>query len=125
MPRSPAARKVFAQPGLVDLPVAVLAAVEQDHRQPVTELGAQAAVARCRGGVDVDRRQVEGEFGGELRELRVHPIADRTAGAGQQLNLRAAHCPSVAGGQRSGPVRDVNCAGYGWWLGLPLWLNGR
>ena len=89
--------KVFAQPGLVDLPVAVLAAVEQHHRQPVTELGAEGAVAGRRSLVYIGGRQVEVKFRGQLVELSVHPIADRAAGAGQQLHLWAAHGPSVAG----------------------------
>ena len=43
------AREIRPQPRLVDLPVTVLAAVEQHHRQPVAELGAQRGVARGRG----------------------------------------------------------------------------
>ena len=37
--------KIRTQPSLVDLPVAVLAAVQQHHRQPVTELRTQRIVA--------------------------------------------------------------------------------
>lgn len=74
----------------------MLAAVEQHHRQPVAELGAQAGVTGGSGGVDVGGRQVEIKFGGQFLQLRVHPIADRAAGAGQQLDLWAAHSPSVA-----------------------------
>jgi hypothetical protein len=98
--------QILAQSGLVEFPVAVFAAVEQNHRQPVAELGPQAAVAFLRFGVDVGGRQVEVEFLGELLELRVDPVANRAAGAGQQLDLAAAHGFSVA-------VRFI-CRGFGW-----------
>ena len=73
----------------------MLAAVEQDHRQPVAEFGSQRAVAFRRFDVDVGGRQVEAEFFGELLQLRVDTVADRAAGAGQQLDVTAAHGFSV------------------------------
>ena len=35
-------RDICSQPGLIEFPVAVLAAVEKHHRQPVAELAAEA-----------------------------------------------------------------------------------
>jgi hypothetical protein len=73
----------------------VFAAVEQDHRQPVAELGSQRAVAFRRFGIDVGGRQVEVEFFGELLELRVDPVADRAASAGLCGGSSVQCCSSV------------------------------
>ena len=86
-----ASGQIGPQPGLVDLPVAVLAPVEQHHRQPVAELRAQGGVAGRRGGVDVDGMQVEAELVGQSSQLGMHLHADRAAVTGQQLHLGAGH----------------------------------
>ena len=79
--------KVVAQPGLVDLPVAVLAAVEQNHREAVAELSPQSRVARRRRGIDVRRRQIEAQFSSQSSQQGVYPRAGGAPVAGQQLHL--------------------------------------
>ena len=66
--------KIGPQPGLVDLPVTVLGAVEQHHGQPVAELGTQRGIARGRGGVDVGDRQLEAQFVGQLPRAASPPV---------------------------------------------------
>jgi len=80
-----------SQPGLVELPVAVLAAVEEHHRKPVTELDAQPGIARCGCRVDVGGGEVEPELGRQLDEPCRGPLAQRAPLSGQQHHLRTAH----------------------------------
>ncbi len=68
----------------------MLAAIEQDDGQSVAEFCPQRGVAVGRFGVDVGGRQVEVELLGELGELGVDAVADRAAGAGQELDVAAA-----------------------------------
>lgn len=76
-------REIGAQAFLVDLPVAVLAPVEQHHRQPVTVFRPQGVVPGGSGRIDVGGRQIEIEFVGQFREPGVHPFADPAPGAGE------------------------------------------
>lgn len=69
----------------------MLVAVEQNHRQTVAEFGSQRAVAGGCRGVDVDEGQLEVEFGGQLDQPVVDPLADAASGAAQQLDVCAAH----------------------------------
>ena len=84
-------RKIGPQPGLVELPVAVLSSVEQHYRQPVAELGAQSGITRGGSGVDVGGRQVEAELVGQLAEPGRGPLAQGAALPGQQHHLRPVH----------------------------------
>ena len=69
----------------------MLAAVEQDHRQPVPEFRAQAGVARRGRGIDVGGAEFEPEFAGQDRKPIVDPMADSAARSGQQLDMCAIH----------------------------------
>lgn len=69
---------------LVDLPIAVFAAVEQHHRQAVAVLRAQRAITGFRRCVDIGGRQVETQLVGEARELQPRLRAQGAPGAGQQ-----------------------------------------
>ena len=66
-------RQIRPQPGLIDLPVAVLGAVEQHHRQPIAELRPQRRIPGGRGGVDIGDRQREAQLVGELRQAVSRP----------------------------------------------------
>ena len=80
--RSPV-RDVGPQTVLVDIPIAVLATVEQDHRESVAELRPQRAVSRGRGRVDVGTGQVETQFVGQFGQPSVDALADAAPGAGE------------------------------------------
>ena len=83
--------QIGPEPGLIDLPVAVLDTVEQHHREPVAALGASSGGARRGGGVDIRAGQLEVKFGSQFRQPVVHPPADPTPVACQQRHLRPAH----------------------------------
>ena len=61
-----AVRKIRSQPLLIDLPVAVLRAVEQHHRKPIAELGTQRRIACCGDGVHIGDPQLEAQLVGQL-----------------------------------------------------------
>ena len=78
----PSFRKICPQPGLVELPVTVLRAVEKHHRKPIAELGAQRGITRRGRRVDVGAREFEPELVGQLSEPGGGPFAQGTALAG-------------------------------------------
>ena len=77
-------RQIRAQTCLVDLPVAVLAPVEQDHGQPVAVFGPQRRIACVGGGVDVGGREAEAEFGRHRGQPVLGLVAQTTPGTRQQ-----------------------------------------
>ena len=93
-PNSPLS-DIGPQPRLVDVPVAVFAAVEQDHRQPIPEFGTQRLISGGSSGVDVGFGEVEAQFAGQNRQPIMDPAADSAARTGQQLDMSALHGRSV------------------------------
>ncbi len=83
--------EIGPQSGLVELPVAVLAAVEQHHRQPVAVLDAQCGIAAGGRGIDVGGGEVEVELARQLSQPCRGPLAQRAARPGQQHHLRPVH----------------------------------
>ncbi len=81
------AGEVGPQSGFVDLPIAVLGAVEQHDREPIAVFGAKGGVAGRRGRVDIGDGKCETEFARKLGKLRGRGRAQRTALACQQLHL--------------------------------------
>lgn len=79
--RSPC--EIGPQPRFVDLPVAVLTAVEKNDGQPVAELGAQLGI-RCGSDVDIDARHGQPELLAHLLELFTSRRARAASGADEE-----------------------------------------
>jgi hypothetical protein len=80
-------RQIGSQPGLIDLPVAVLSAVKQHNGKAVAELGTQRGIPRSGDGVDIGDGQLEAELVGQLREPRRGTLTDRAPLTCEQFHL--------------------------------------
>src|SRR5581483_4258791 len=109
--RKSSAGQILAQPGFVELPVAVFAAVKQDDGKAVAEFGSERCVTVLGRCVDVGGCQIEVEFGGELLQLGVDAVADRAAGAGKEADFAAGHGLSVSGSHSGGKTAKCESAG--------------
>ena len=88
-------RKIRAQPGLIDLPITVLGAIQQHHRQPITELRTQRGIPARGEGVDVGDLELEAQFVSQLPQPRRRARTDRAALTCEQFHLPL-HPASIA-----------------------------
>lgn len=87
--------EIDAQSRLVDLPVTVLAPVEQDHRKTVSVFGTQFGIP-CSSFVHIDAGDLQPELFAQLLELLPRRPACAASGADEKRDV-VTECGGVRG----------------------------